>query len=103
MQLILLTYFWVLVLDISGFMENVKSGLQKILDTKGTIRLKPFDCSLCMTWWTGLIYLFCVKELTLLNVVFLLILAVNTRIFLSLHFTIFGIIEKFINILYKKL
>lgn len=46
--------FWVLVIDISGFIDEVKYRIFKWLNG-GQYRdysLKPFDCSLCMTWWT---------------------------------------------------
>lgn len=46
--------FWVLIIDITGFVDEMKQRLYKWLNG-GKYReyaLKPFDCSLCMTWWT---------------------------------------------------
>lgn len=61
-----LIFIWiiaVIVIDISGIMDSVKYGLSRFL-TKGKIpttdyRIKPFDCSFCMNFWTGLVYLIC--------------------------------------------
>ena len=61
-----LIFIWiiaVIVIDISGIMDSVKYGLSKFL-TKGKItttdyRIKPFACSFCMNFWTGLVYLIC--------------------------------------------
>lgn len=46
--------FWVLVVDITGVVGEVKYRIYKWLNG-GKYRdfsLKPFDCSLCLTWWT---------------------------------------------------
>ena len=61
-----LIFIWivtVIVIDISGIIDSIKYGLSNML-TKGKIpttdyRLKPFDCSFCMNFWTGLVYLIC--------------------------------------------
>lgn len=60
-DLILIQLIIVFIIDLSGAAESFKLFISKIL-TKGKIQttnfdLKPFTCSLCMTWWTGLIYL----------------------------------------------
>lgn len=53
-SVLLIAVFWVLVVDISGFIDELKYRIFKWLNG-GPYRdfsLKPFDCSLCMTWWT---------------------------------------------------
>ena len=59
--LILINLSIVFLVDQSGFINEFKSWLKKVL-TKGKMSdpsysLKPFDCSLCMTFWVSLIYL----------------------------------------------
>lgn len=48
------------VVDVSGFMNSLKWGLFKLMfgwnSEYKEFRLKPFDCSLCMTFWTCFIY-----------------------------------------------
>ena len=61
LKLLCIQLICVLIIDISGFIDSVKWGVSKWL-TKGKIqttdyRIKPFDCSLCMTWWSCLIYM----------------------------------------------
>lgn len=49
------------IIDISGVMDSIKyaiwrwafNGKREYKD----FNLKPFDCSLCMTFWVGLIYI----------------------------------------------
>lgn len=57
MNLLLIAICVVMIVDISGFIDSVKIGLKRWLGIRGGVTLKPFDCSLCMTHWTGLIYL----------------------------------------------
>lgn len=78
-NLVLLAFIVVMVVDISGFVDSVKSSLKWVL-TKGKMkdsnyRLKPLDCSLCMTFWTCVIYLFIAGEFTLPYLTFSLLLA----------------------------
>ena len=51
----MLTLVVVFVVDLSGFTDAWLGWLSRWLGR--TVReLKPFSCSLCMTWWTGIVY-----------------------------------------------
>ena len=68
-NLILINLAVVFLIDQSGFINEFKSWLKKLL-TKGKMKdsnysLKPFDCSLCITFWTSLIYLLITNGLTI--------------------------------------
>lgn len=68
-NLILINIIVVFLIDQSGFIVEFKSWLKKLL-TNGKMKdsnysLKPFDCSLCMTFWTSLIYLLIINGLTI--------------------------------------
>ena len=68
-DLILIQLIIVFIIDLSGAVESFKLFISKIL-TKGKIQatnfdLKPFTCSLCMTWWIGLIYLLICHSFTI--------------------------------------
>ena len=68
-NLILIQLIIVFIIDLSGAVDSLKLFISKIL-TKGKIQttnfdLKPFTCSLCMTWWTGLIYLLICHSFTI--------------------------------------
>lgn len=59
-ELILIALFWVLVVYIAQFPTEIKRALFRWLKGKQAYvdySLKPFDCSLCLTWWTGLIWI----------------------------------------------
>lgn len=64
-DLLLITLIIVFIIDISGVIDSIEDTLSKWLKGKAKVP-KPFSCSLCMTWWVGLIYLLYVGEFTLL-------------------------------------
>ena len=106
-DLFLIAVITVCIIDLSGFLGTLKSVLSKTL-TKGKIsnsdyQLKPIDCSLCMTWWCGLIYLIINNQLTLLNVSILLLIAVSTPIINDTIRLIQDLITKIINIINSKI
>lgn len=106
-NLFLIAVITVCIIDLSGFIDTFKSVLNKIL-TKGKISnsdytLKPIDCSLCMTFWIGLIYLIIYHQLTLLNISILLLIAVSTPIINDVIRLLQDIITKIINIIYNKI
>jgi len=64
LNILLLATIIVFVVDISGAVEVFKEKLGKMLRIKvGSLR--PFDCSLCMVWWSCLIYALCVGCFTI--------------------------------------
>lgn len=83
-NILLIAVIVVIVIDITDFINNIKKLISSIL-TKGKIKsssyiMKPFDCSLCMTFWAGLIYLIYCNSISLLNIAILLLIAISTPI-----------------------
>lgn len=74
-NILLLTMIVIYVVDISGIVGSIKSGLSRWLKVS-VRRLKPFDCSLCMVWWCGLIYLLLEREVSLANVTYVAMLSI---------------------------
>ena len=55
-DLLLLALVVVWIVDVSGWTDTWLGWLSRWLGH--TVReVKPFSCSTCMTWWTGIIYL----------------------------------------------
>lgn len=67
------------IVDISGIIDSVKRMIWKwIFNDKivySDFRLKPFDCSLCLTFWCGLIYLFVVGSFSIFGMMVVCIIA----------------------------
>ena len=69
----------VLVIDISGFVHSIKVAIGKYLKiSPNSFRIKPFDCSFCMTFWVSMIYLLVVGRFTLVNIAVVLLLCCLT-------------------------
>lgn len=69
----------VLVIDISGFVHSIKAAIGKFLGiSPNSFRIKPFDCSFCMTFWVSMIYLLVVGRFTLVNIAIVLLLCCLT-------------------------
>lgn len=56
-----ITTITVLIVDVSGFIENLKRLIFRWLNGKGVkyrdFNLKPLDCSFCFAFWVNLIFL----------------------------------------------
>ena len=69
----------VLVIDISGFVHSIKVAIGKYLKiSPNSFRIKPFDCSFCMTFWASMIYLLVVGRFSLVNIAVVLLLCCLT-------------------------
>ena len=69
----------VLVIDISGFVYSIKVAIGKFLGiSPNSFRIKPFDCSFCMTFWVSVIYLLVVGRFSLVNIAIVLLLCCLT-------------------------
>ena len=78
-NLIAILIISVLVIDISGFVHSIKAAIGKYLGiSPNSFRIKPFDCSFCMTFWVSMIYLLVVGRFTLVNIAIVLLLCCLT-------------------------
>lgn len=62
-DLLALAFIIVFIVDLSGFKETLLAIVRKATG-KAVLELKPFTCSLCLTWWTGFIvwFVYCCKN-----------------------------------------
>jgi hypothetical protein len=80
-DLLFLTLLVVFVVDLSGFTDAWLGALSRWLGHTVT-SFKPFTCSLCMTWWCGIIYLIVTGRFCLPLLAYVALMA-----FLSLPFS----------------
>lgn len=93
-KLLLISIFWVLVLDIAGFGNTINNFAQKLFHESKPVVVKPFSCSLCMSFWTSLIYLTFFNILTLENLVLGILFACTTNIIREIWYTINDLVIK---------
>lgn len=105
LNLFLITFIVVFIVDVSGAVDSLKSGIKWVL-TKGKMsnsnyRLKPVDCSLCTTVWIGLIYLLVTNNFTISYIACVCLLSASTGLIKDFWFLCEDIIKTIINIFYK--
>ena len=87
-------------LDVAGFWNEATSIISGWL-TKGVVKkpfvMKPFSCSLCMTFWTSLIYVLVVHALTLPMLTCICLCAWLTTVIPGIFYLIEGAITKFLS------
>lgn len=82
LQLLCLQLIVVFIVDLSGVVDSVKRSIWRF--TKGKtaafcdFSLKPFDCSLCMTFWSTLAFAAFAKAFTLPVLLYCCVLAFLT-------------------------
>ena len=78
LELLIITTIICFIIDISGFIYTIKNIIWKwVFNGKREyreFRLKPLDCSLCMTFWIGIIWI-SIFEFTLFNLLFVCLFA----------------------------
>lgn len=101
LNLFLIQFIVVNIVDISGIMDSIKNGLSKWLDIRINKPLPLIGCSYCMCWWTGLIYLIFSGNLTLFNTAVLLLICALTTVTQDLIYLVKDIITKIITTISK--
>lgn len=85
LNILLIAIILVIVTDLSGIVEYIKSHLYFKL--RGTYDYPPswdspiihlMSCSLCQTWWVGLVYLIVIGQVTIPAIAYLLAIAYLT-------------------------
>ena len=104
-NLILIAAIVVFIVDISGAVDSLKSGLKWIL-TKGKMKnsdyqLKPLDCSRCMTFWSGIIYILITNNFTLPYLAFVCLLACFAGVIKTSILLLEDILIKITQLIYK--
>jgi len=69
-DLLLLAGIVVFIVDLSGFTQSWKTLLARWFHAKAIGSVKPFDCSLCMVWWTSIIYCLITHNLCLITLAY---------------------------------
>lgn len=106
LNLLFIAIIVVCIVDISGIMDSIKKLISMIW-TNGKIiktdfRIKPLDCSFCMNWWIGLIYLICIGQCSLMLIAYILLLSVMTPVIQQFIILVKDLLIKITNVIYEK-
>lgn len=105
-NLFILTCIIVFIIDLSGFVDEMVKRLYykyiKVGDYHTLIpKLKPLTCSLCLSFWAGIVYLLITSQFTVLMLGYVCLLAFLTPIIGDILVMIKDVINKIINLIYK--
>lgn len=85
LTLVCIQFLVVFVLDYSGAVDELITPIVRRITGSRTGELgKPWNCSLCMTFWTGLIYLICAGTISIGWVAMVAWLAILTPVTLEM-------------------
>lgn len=105
LNLFIISIIWVLILDLCGFARTIDTLLYRLIYKNRTYRedahFPPFDCSLCMTFWTGLLYILLTGGFNLLMIAFLLLFAWLTTIERDIFILFKDLVIKLLDIIYN--
>ena len=96
LKLFEITVIVVIIVDISGFVDSVKTLIGKVLHINN-VSLKPIDCSFCMNFWASIGYLVITNELSITAVMVALLLSTMTPIIKDAIYLIRDLLGKAIN------
>lgn len=100
-ELLIISLIICFVIDFSGFIEEMEAIIKRMLKIPFFHIPKPFSCTLCCTWWVGLIYLLCVGEFSIVNIGYVSILAGLSRVFADFMFAVIDILSKIVAEIHK--
>lgn len=86
-DILLIALITVFGLDVSGFYQEITTIISGWLTNgkiKKPITLKPFSCSLCMTFWVSLIYILILGAFSLPMLAYVCLVAYLTPVFADL-------------------
>lgn len=101
LNILLIAIITVIIIDLSGFIQSLESGLSKWLRIPNVHIPRPFSCSLCSTFWLSIIYIIVIGKVTILNVAVILLLSYMTPIIKDILIFIKDISSQIITIMYK--
>ena len=96
LKLFEITVIVVIIVDISGFVDSVKTLIGKVLHINN-VSLKPIDCSFCLNFWASIGYLLITNELSITAVMVALLLSTMTPIIKDAIYLIRDLLGKAIN------
>lgn len=91
-----ITVIVVIIVDISGFIDSIKTLIGKVLGINN-VKLKPLDCSFCLNFWVSMAYLLITNELSITAVMVTLLLSTMTPVIGDLIYLVRDSIGKIIS------
>lgn len=96
LNLLLIQLIMVFVVDLSGFVTDIETKLAKWLKVKKVTIPKPLSCSLCLTWWSCLLYVIAVGEFNLRYIAYIALLSFLANTSMNILIMVKEILDKIV-------
>lgn len=107
LKLIIINLALILMIDLSGFVPECKHFVSKLLTNNkidtANFRIKPFDCSYCMTFWCTLLFIICTGQFTFINLFWVIMITHFTDVTKQIMLLLKDLAIKLINTIYDRL
>lgn len=100
-NILLISIIMVFIIDLSGIIDEMEHALAKWLNKKEVHIPKPWSCSLCTSFWTGLLYLILTNTFTIPTITYVCMIAFLTPVTNAFLTLLKNIMIKAINIIYS--
>lgn len=100
-----ITIIWIVILDQLHFWDDFSTMISGWLSggkIKKPLEWKPFNCSVCMSFWTNLAYIIVTNQFSILMILYILTLSWGTPIISSILTLVKNLFLKFINTIANK-
>lgn len=98
-DVMMLAIIMVFIIDLSGVVDSLKNTIK--IQGRSIRYLKPFDCSLCMTFWSGVLYLLINGQCTLQGVALVCLAALSTSLISEVLQLAVEVVKCLIRMIYK--
>lgn len=101
-----ITIIWVIILDQLHFWDDFSTMISGWLSggkIKKPLDWKPCNCSVCMSWWTNLIYIIAIGHCNIPMILYIVVLSWGTPIINSILSFVINAVLKMINIISEKI
>lgn len=101
LEIFLVALILVYGIDILNFAEEMKIKLFKFVKGKNAIyrpySLRPLDCSLCLSFWVGILILIFNLKLTIINIAYVCLVSFFTPQYKDVLLTVQDMVQNIIN------
>ena len=101
LEIFLVALILVYGIDILNFAEEMKIKLFKFVKGKNVIyrpySLRPLDCSLCLSFWVGVLILIFNLKLTIINIAYVCLISFFTPQYKDILMTVQDMLHNIIN------
>ena len=98
-NLLAIAFIIAFITDISKATISIEDMIGKYLNLKN-VHIKILECSLCQTWWAGLLFLIGSNQFNIINIALVAIVSGFTFVWNEIYNVAFTVISSVINKIY---